>query len=253
MDMSDRDTSTVQATKTSFTVLEVLLERGGAGVTEVAQALDIPKSTAHKHLTTLADLGYAISDGGVYDVGLPFVSFGRYAQRTEPLLPAARPEVERLSEMTDEVAGLFVERAGRGFDVYRSDGVTSERPGPLPRYLHCTAPGKAILAELSSERVDAILDEYGLPTQTSQTITTRDGFVTELDRIRDRGIAFDREEAFEGVHGVAVPVTHHGRVRGAVYVLGAREHLTGKWFDENIPGMVLSAVKSITQNLRQRD
>ena len=253
IEMNERDSTTVQSTKTSFAVLRTLREHGGAGVTEVAKALDIPKSTAHKHLHTLAALGYATNESGLYDVGLPFAGLGQYARTRNPLFRAARPEVETLAETTEEVAGLFVERNDLGFDVYRhADGAVGETNGPLSSFLHCTAPGKAILAELSDDRVDDIIGRYGLPARTDQTITSRADLTAERERIRDRGIAFDREESREHVHGVAVPVMDDGVVRGAIYVVGAQRRLTGKWFDENIPGVVLSAVNTIEQRLRER-
>lgn len=247
-----RDTTTVQATKTSFAVLEVLRDQDGTGVTAVSDALGIPKSTAHKHLNTLASMGYAISDEGTYDVGLPFVGFGQYARSKDPLFRAAQDPVEQLSKTTEEVAGLFVEAGGRGFEVYRSDGISGNEIGTLPTPLHCTAPGKAILAELPDSEVNAIIDQHGLPRETEYTITERGELDKERDRIRERSIAFDREESQEGVHSVAVPVSHGQAVRGAIYVMGTRQRLTGKWFDENIPGIVLSTVNSVKQRLREQ-
>lgn len=245
----NNDTQTVQATKTSFAVLEVLRDHEGAGVTEVADALGIPKSTAHKHLNTLVGMGYAIRDEGIYDIGMPFVLFGQYARSKNPLFNKAQESVEQLSKTVDEVAGLFVKAGGRGFDIYRSDG---NEMGRLPTSLHCTAPGKAILAELSDSEVDDIIEQNGLPRRTNHTITERGELDLERKRIRERGIAFDREESREGVHGVAVPIRQGQAVRGAIYVIGTKDRLTGKWFVENIPGIILSTVNTVEQLLREQ-
>ena len=51
--MVDKQTRTVDATGTSFEIVEALVDLGGAGVSELATTLDIPKSTTHNHLQTL--------------------------------------------------------------------------------------------------------------------------------------------------------------------------------------------------------
>lgn len=249
--MVGTDTETVRATETSFAVLRTLRARGGAGVTEVAEALDVPKSTAHKHLHTLERIGYATNDGGTYDVALPAVGIGQYARTRDSLFDAARPVVDRLADTTGEVAGLLVERGGRGFDVYRSgEGAFGDPATAVPDGLHSSAPGKAVLASFSPDAVDEVVEERGLDARTPQTVTDRAALDAELERVRDRGIAFDREESHGGVHAVAVPVRDGEATRGAVYVVGPKRRLTGKWFDENIPGMVVSAVSTVSRGLR---
>lgn len=251
--MDESDASTVQATATSFKVIQALRELDGAGVTEIADHLGLPKSTAHKHLHTLAQLGYVDNDGGTYELGLPFAGFGQYVQGNSPLFQAVQPAVEHLTETTEEVAGLFVERGGYGFDVYQvSDEADHEAAESLSPYLHSTAPGKAILAGLPDEQVDAIVDEHDLPALTEQTITSRSELEKELSRIRDRGIAFDRAESREGIRGVGIPIDYDG-VAAAVYVVGPQQRLTGKWFNENIPGIVVSSVNTVEQRLRELD
>ncbi|WP_239524462.1 IclR family transcriptional regulator [Halogeometricum borinquense] len=251
--MQGSNTAMVGATETSFDILQALRELGGAGVTETAEHLDIPKSTAHKHLHTLAQLGYVTNEDGTYDLGLLFVGLGQYVQANSALVQATGPVVERLAETTEAVAGFFVERGGRGFEVNQvTAGTSRDLDGGLSKYLHSTAPGKAILAKLPDERVDEIVDQHGLPALTPHTITTRSALEDELARIRDRGIAFDREENRVGMRGVAIPVVHDG-IRGAMYVVGPQRRLTGKWFNENIPGIIISSVKTVEQRLREQD
>lgn len=251
--MDKHDTATVKATVTSFEVIQALRELGGAGVTEIAGHLDLPKSTAHKHLHTLARMGYVDNNGGSYDLSLPFAGFGQYVQSNSTLFQAAQPAVKRLAETTEEVAGLFVERGGYGFDIYRAtDQTDHETTKSLSPYLHSTAPGKAILAELGDDRVDEIVGQHGLPTLTDQTITDRSELDSERKRIRDRGIAFDREECREVVRGVGIPIDHDD-VAAAMYVVGPRQRLTGKWFNENIPGIIVSSVNTVERRLRELD
>lgn len=240
---------TVDATQTSLEVLETVHRLEGAGVTAVAVHLDIPKSTAHKHLQTLVSMGYVEKQGANYDLDVTLYRFSQYTENRRPLLSIAREQVDRLASTTQQTAGLYVARHGRGFDVYRTDD-PDVPVGLLPRHLHCTAPGKAILAELPDETVSDLVDEFGLPELTSETITTPEDLAAERSRIQDRGIAFDREEFEVNVRGVAVPITVDDTVVGALYVVGDAKQLTGKWFDENTPGIVLSCVNSVEQELR---
>jgi len=66
--------------------------------------------------------------------------------------------------------------------------------------------GKAILAQLSRDRVMEIVERHGLLKRTEQTITDPDELCAELEEIRDAGVAFDDEEYGNGLRCVAAPV-----------------------------------------------
>jgi DNA-binding IclR family transcriptional regulator len=75
--------------------------------------------------------------------------------------------------------------------------------GRLP--LHCTANGKALLAALTPEQVDAVLPAT-LKRNTANTITDKRLLAEELQRVRDTGLSFDVEEYEEGVAAVGAYV-----------------------------------------------
>ena len=73
--------------------------------------------------------------------------------------------------------------------------------------LHCTAVGKATLAQLDEVKVREIIERAGMPTQTQFTISsTFPLFIAQLDLIRTRGYGTDEGEQEVGVRCVAVPV-----------------------------------------------
>jgi DNA-binding IclR family transcriptional regulator len=81
--------------------------------------------------------------------------------------------------------------------------------------LHCTASGKALLANAPDERREAILTSVPLTRLTDNTITDFDELRAELRTIRTQGEAVDREECYDGVQCVAVPVfAQHGECVG---------------------------------------
>lgn len=105
--------------------------------------------------------------------------------------------------------------------------------------------GKAILAYLpAEERERAIAD--GLTSFTEKTITDRDELEDELQSVRDRRTAFEREEFTEGYQCVGSPIIgSNAQPVGAVSVSGSTAEMTGKRLEEDMTGLVVSTAKSI--------
>ncbi len=251
--MADKHPQTVDATGTSFKIIEALVDLGGAGVSELATTLDIPKSTTHNHLQTLVEKEYVVREDDTYNIGLRFLRLGEYSRTRTPLFTVARPEIESLATETGELINLNVEEYGRGVFLYRakgSDAVHMDTYAGKRVYLHTTAFGKAILAHLPTERVDEIISQHGLPAVTDQTITERDDFQSELEMISERGFALEREERLEGLCCVAAPILVDEGVIGAVSVSGPESRLRGTWFTEELPELIMQTTNVIEVNLR---
>ncbi|KAA9406789.1 IclR family transcriptional regulator [Haloarcula sp. CBA1131] len=243
----------VKSAETTFEVLDALKDLDGAGVTELAQHLDVPKSTVHNYLSTLEQEEYVVNRDGVYEVGLRFLELGAYARHREKLFGIAKPEVDRLAAETGELANILVEEHGRGSYLYRARGdkavqVKAHVGTRVP--LHTTALGKAILAHMSTERVDAIVDRHGLGGEASKSISSRAELEQELADVRDRGVAFDDEERLEGLRCVAAPVLNHdNEIIGAISVSGPINRFRGDRFREELPQKVLEVANVIELNV----
>lgn len=88
-----------------------------------------------------------------------------------------------------------------------------------------------------------------MSTVTDRTITDPKALMKDGKRIREREIAFNREEQRAGVRSVAAPYTDDSlSLYGAVYVLGPVDRLTGKRFEEDIPDMIHGTVEKIRSN-----
>ena len=242
----------VRAVQTTVTIVEALKRRDGAGVTELADELDLTKGAIHNHLRTLADRGLVVRDGDQYEVGLRFFEFGEYAKNRRKVYQLAESEVDELAETTGKLANLLVEEHGRGIYLHRAkgDSALSLDTGAGARvHLHNTALGKAILAYLPEERVDEIVDQHGLPAATENTITDREALFDELGEIRDREVAFDREERADGIRCVAAPVrTNDGAVLGAISVAGPKSRMRGEYYESELPETVHDAASVIGIN-----
>jgi len=243
----------VKSVETTFKVLDALKDLDGAGVTELARHLDIPKSTVHNYLSTLEQEEYIVNRDGVYKVGLRFLELGAYARHREKLFKIAKPEVDRLASETGELANILVEEHGRGSYLYRARGdkavqVKAHVGTRVP--LHTTALGKTILAHMSTEEIDAIVDRHGLGGEASKSISTREELEAELADVRERGVAFDDEERLEGLRCVAAPVLNHdNEVIGAISVSGPTNRFRGDRFREELPQKVLEVANVIELNV----
>ena len=251
--MVNKNAGTVGATETTLRILETLKEMDGAGVTEVANSLGLPKSTVHNHVSTLLRNEYVVKEGDTYRVGLRFLEFGEYIRNRMPIYDVARPEVERLAEETGELANLLVEEHGKGVYLCRAKGsraVRLDTYAGMRVHLHCTALGKAILAHLPEERVREIVDTRGLPSRTGTTITDEDDLLAELEEIRERGVAHDEEERVAGLRCVAAPIKNlDGNALGAISVSGPTSRMKGPRFHEEVPEDLISTANVIELNL----
>jgi len=243
----------VQAVETSCAILTALERLDGAGVSKLADEVGRSKATIHSHLTTLLDQELVVREGDRYALSLRFVEFGEYAKSGVDIYEIAGEEVERLADETGEVVQFMVEEHGQGVYLHKARGENSIQTSSYVgarKQLHCTALGKAILSQLSTERVEEIVDDRGLPQQTEETITTRPKLSSELERIRDENVAFDEEEVVTGLRCVAAPVTAGDRA-AAISVSGPTSRFKGDRFRETLPELVRGAANVIEVNAVQ--
>lgn len=229
MNESASDRTGVQSDETLFAIVEQLRETGGAGVTELATALDLAKSTVYDHLASMRAHGFVVREGDTYRLGLGFFSYGQDVRSGFDVYGPARAVVDDLGGRTDEMVWLFVHEKGRVMALYGHTGETDiDRDALIGSwaYMHCNSSGKAILAHLPESEVDAIVDRHGLVARTDNTITDRGALDAELDRIREQGYALNLGEDLAGIHAVAVPLLFDGGVRGALSIAGPAHRVT---------------------------
>lgn len=247
------DVDCVKSVDTAFRILEHLEREDGARVTEVADALDVAKSTAHRHLKTLQHIEYLVKEGDTYRLGLRFLELGEYISTREKAYVLAHKKVKELAEETDERAQFLVEEHGRLVYVHRETGrhAVETDPGIGKRVdIHASSAGKAILAHLPDHRIDEIISQHGLPQFTEHTITDPDDLFAALETIRERGYAFNDEESIDGLRAVGVPVLSNDGVVGALSVSGPTHRLKNDWFTNEIPDLLLGITNELELNLK---
>ena len=230
-------------------VLEALSEADTSSVTltTLSRSLGMHRTTLFRILGTLRARGYVSRDRDTdrYRLGARVLTLASAVLDDLNVRQVAMPPLQALNRETRELVYLTVLDHGEVITVEHLD---SDQPLTLRarigarRPLHCTAAGKALVACLPEEDVEAVLNSE-LTAHTPRTITLPDVLRQQLDEVRQRGFAWDDEEYIDGVRCVAAPVFDiELRAIGAVslaaptirtpwerlWQLGAEVHLTAR-------------------------
>lgn len=247
----------VNATRTSFKIIQALIDIESAGVSELAMTIETPKSTVHDHLQTLREMGYILQDeNGGYRVSTKFLFIGESIREGMDIYQTAKPKLDELAEKTGEYISLMIKEHTRGVLLYTIRGekateisIRPIRPGTEAK-LHTSAPGKAILAHLSPEELQDVLDQEELSSQTKATITDESKLRRALDEIQEQGFAIDDEERIVGMRGVGVPVLdRESSVEGAISIYGPTRRVEGTYFRDELPQIAKETANVIEVNI----
>lgn len=223
----------VQSIRRAFEVLETLAESGPMSLSQLSERSGLPLTTVHRLTGTLVGLGYVRAQSAKqYALGPRLIHLGERSSRL--LTTWTVPHLTRLVDELGETTNLAMLEGDEIVYVAQAPSRHSMRMfTEVGRHVlpHCTAVGKALLAQLPAEQVEGIIRRTGMPAQTANTITTPARFAEELDVVRSQGFAVDDGEQEVGVHCVAVALTD-GSPRLALSVSGPvsrmTEHLVGR-------------------------
>jgi DNA-binding IclR family transcriptional regulator len=248
-----QNANTVQATVTTLRIIDAIKDLKGARIAEIADHLDVPTSTVHRHISTLHAHGFVVTEGDEHHLASKFLGLGQTVLRRKRSYELIEGKVEGLAEETGELVQFAVEEQGRGAYLFRSKGehsVTTDIHLGEYFYLHATAAGKALLSSLPPARVDEIIEREGLTSKTDQTITDPIALRECLEEVRDRGVAFNNEERIRGLRAVAVPVTNSQNFAiGSITVAGPRKRIKKEIFREELPALLSATVNELEINM----
>lgn len=208
--MEDGGKNPIQVAGKLFAVIELLAERGPMGIMELSTSLGFHKSTVHRLVTSLQQLGYVRQDeeSMKYGLSLKFLEIsGKILDRTD-MTAMVHPYLKRLSEQTRETVHLVRREGAEAVYIDKvEDGAGSIRMisrvgSRIP--LYCSGVGKALLAEMEDREIREIWEHSRILRLTPKTITELDGLMKNIEEVRKNGYALDDEENEEGVRCVAV-------------------------------------------------
>jgi DNA-binding IclR family transcriptional regulator len=222
----------------------------GVTATEVADLANLPFSTTHRLLHSLARQDFVAFDSASkrYTLGIRVFQLAQRVSSANGIAASSLPVLRTLTGQTREASILGVRDGTSVLTVSKVDGpqafrVTSDPGTHSP--LHATALGK-ILVAFSDDRAE-LINTLDLYARTEKTITARPAFAAEITRVAGRGYATMREENEMGMQALAVPVREsRGRVIGAVAIAAPVfrlpfEHLLGFLPDLEVAAAELSA------------
>jgi IclR family acetate operon transcriptional repressor len=226
----------VQSVERTFELLETMADAGGVvGLSKLAQESGLALPTIHRLIRTLVDLGYVRQEPSrQYSLGPRLIRLGESSSHL--LGTWSRPYLTRIVDALGESANLAMLDGDQVVYVAQVQSKQSMRMfTEVGRrvYPHCTAVGKALLANMAPSDVQALLHRTGMPAQTEHTITEPERFAEEIHQVRAQGYAMDDGEQEIGVRCVAVPVLGTPN-RLAVSISGPAPRMT--------PGVVERAV-----------
>lgn len=201
----------MQSMVNGLKVLETLASLQPVGVSSLARQLHLPKSTVQRCLVTLEEAGWIQSsnEGETrWSLTTKALTVGRRASPDLSLREAALPVMNDLAAITNETVYLAVREGNGSVLVERIDSTQPVRtylPLGTRAPLHGPSTGKAILAYLPPEEIEAVL-AAGLERYTDRTLSDPRRLRRELDVIRAKGYAVNKGEWREDVAGVGAAV-----------------------------------------------
>ena len=213
--MKDPQEYNVRAVERALAILRCFDdEHPERGLSEVAQAVNLHKATAHRIVTTLLNHGYLerTADGERYRLGLQLADLGFKVVRRMDLRREALPYMRELAQQFDETCDLSILDQGSVFDievVRRNHALTIAAAVGQRMPAYCTASGRVFLAHLPAAELDAMLNRPLLRC-TEKTNTSPVELRRELEVIRRQGYAVDDEEYEDGIRAVAAPIRDRG-------------------------------------------
>lgn len=205
----------IESVDNALKILLLLGERQELRLTEVAQYLGVASSTAHRLLAMLTYRGFIRQDPGnkTYLAGTALTGVAFAILQNFDVRGALHPYLNKLNHALTETVhlGLLDRVSVRYIDAIESPRavrVASRLGQSLPA--HCTATGKAMLAQLSIDELHQLYPEERLSTVTEHSIGTRSELDRNLETVREHGYAVTTEESEEGVSSVAVAFPFRG-------------------------------------------
>jgi IclR family acetate operon transcriptional repressor len=231
--------------KRCLRVVELLAQDAGSmPLGEIASRLKLAKSGCHRLLTLMEDAGWIEQDQetGFYRLTLKLAIVGQLFFIATHIPDICQPVLDRLAAQTHALARLaLVSGGGLTWMSYAQGAKTGLLYQPTQTGTvkpHVTATGKCWLASLPiDEAVNQVIRAgFGKPDELGPgAVSSIDELIAELDVVRERGWAFNNEEAERGVRAIAAPVkSSKGVVVAVVALAGPALHLS----DERIPELV---------------
>ncbi len=243
----------VPAVEKCFAILDLLSKTDKPlGISDISRQLAYNKSTVFNMVYTLIDLNVLESlDDGKFGFGARFYVLGSTAGNRSELIRLAHPYLERINTETKLSAFLGIRADLRSVIIDKVDTahgikISSEIGMQMP--VLAGAGIKAMLSLLNNQELNTLISDATFQRYTPNTIIEREAYLTEIGRVRQEGIAFDREEYIEGMVALGIPINPNSRdVQAAIWVVGLKQQVERKALKRLTP-----LLKNVCMEINQR-
>jgi IclR family acetate operon transcriptional repressor len=243
-----------QSLDRAIDLLATLAAGGAMTLSQLSVAMGQSSATLYRLLTTfqLREMVEVDPMTQAWSVGPATFRLGAAFLRRSDVVDRARPAMRRLMEETGETSNLGIERGHQVLFVSQVETHESIRaffpPGTLSP-LHASGIGKALLAHLPQDRLARLLATGPLERFTGRTLTDPGTLMSELERIRTQGFAFDDEEKAEGMRCIAAPILNiHGEAVAGISISGPSNRISRERADL-IGAIVREAAQDVSRRL----
>jgi IclR family acetate operon transcriptional repressor len=207
------ETPSIQSLDRGLFILEAVAKSSDpVNLGELTDLLGIDRSSVFRLANTLRRRGFLANPAGRKDYILG-PSVWRLSQKydwSKTLVNLSHEQLKMLAIRTGETAHLGVREGKRAFfiDHYASTNqiiVVSGQTGEFVP-LHCTAHGKALLADFGIADLKALFGSTPLEGYTPRTMTSLNQLAKACAAIRSAGVALDDGEYVKEVRCMASPI-----------------------------------------------
>ncbi|GIO87506.1 IclR family transcriptional regulator [Paenibacillus faecis] len=239
--MEDRKL-TVRAVERALDILMCFTKDSDLGLSEIAGAIGLHKSTVHRLLTTLEERGFVIRNPATdkYRLGLKIWELSAHLSHNDDPAVLLLPQMEQLRDRLGETVSLYLRD---GTDRLRIQAVQSNQAirrvaqvgARLPLFVG--ASSKVLVAYAEDAVLRAVLDSPDWPAAVD-----REAYMSQLEEIRCAGYATSYEEREPGAAAVAAPIfDRNGRVAAALSVSGPVSRLSPQTLEKMAPVLIEAA------------
>jgi DNA-binding IclR family transcriptional regulator len=214
----------IESVDNALKLLLLFAERKSISVSEASRLIGVAPSTAHRLLSMLQYYDFISQNPTTrsYDAGSTLITIGLSTVREMDIRSLARPFMEELRSEVGETVHLTILQGTHILFIETVESLQALRVGDrtgmsLPA--HCTASGKALLADLPSERLHELYPSEQLSGLTPNSLTSRDAIEHELAQVRERGYATNFEESEPDVSAISAAIRDRmSRLRASLTV-----------------------------------
>jgi DNA-binding IclR family transcriptional regulator len=220
---SPRQRRIIQSLDRGLIILESTAKAGRpVSLAELASLFGIDRSSAFRLADTMKRRGFLACprNSNGYVLGPAMWRLSQAYDWSQTLVRVARPHLQALADQANETAHLAIREGDEALFIDNVLGghliTVSGQVGELVP-LHCTAHGKALLADYDTAQLRALLGGRPLKSYTPHTATSVERLAESCAVIRVQGYIADESEYHESLRCVAAPVRDRdGSVIGSI-------------------------------------